>query len=131
MATERTVSRFRGFVIGVAQSVVAIGLGVTALKVVPQFEKVFRDFDAKLPDMTKAVVILSRFLGFYWWLLILPVLLWPFVNWGIVSVLSPRPEVVIPKRIWYCATWGTMLLIVVFTVVALWVPLMSLQSRLY
>ena len=125
MATERSVSRSWDFVFGIAQSVVAIGLGITGLRVVPQFVRAFKDFGAKLPDMTILVISLWRFLGFYWYLLVLPILLWPFVNWGIVSVLSPRPEVVMAKRIWYCVTWGVMLLIVVFTVIALCVPLIG------
>ena len=75
--------------------------------------------------MTILVINVARFLGLYWYLLVLPVLLWPFVNWGIVSVLSPRPEVVIPRRLWYFATWGVILLVVMFAVVALFVPLIG------
>ena len=120
MATERSVSHVRDFIIGIAQSMVLIALGVVALKVVPQFEKTFMDFGAKLPEMTMLTISVSRFLGLYWYLLVLPVFVWPFVNWGIASVLSPRPEVVLPKRIWYCVTWGTMLLIVVFAGIFSW-----------
>ena len=69
MATEHSVSRLRDFIIGIAKSMVTIGLGMTALRVIPSCVRVFQDFDAQLPDMTKAVIILSRFLGFYWYLL--------------------------------------------------------------
>lgn len=110
------------------QSVVAIGLGITALRVEPQFEKIFKNFGAKLPDMTILVINVVRFLGWYWYLLVLPVLLWPFVNWGIVSVLSPRPEVVMPRRLWYFATWGVILLVVIFAVVALFILLTTLVN---
>ena len=130
MATERSVSHVRDFIIGIAQSMVTIGLGITALRVVPQFERTFMDFSVKLPEMTMLTISVSRFVGLYWFLLVLPVFVWPFVNWGIASVLSPRPEVVIPRRIWYCVTWGAMLLIVVFAGIALWIPLISLQHRL-
>lgn len=126
MATERS----RDLVIGVVQSVVAIGLGVVALKVVPQFEKIFADFGTTLPTMTIIVISLGRFLAFYWYLLVLPVLLWPFVNWGIVSVLSPRPEVVMPRRLWYFVTWVFILLVVAFAVFALFRPLVVLITAL-
>lgn len=130
MATEHSVSHVRDFVIGIAQSVAAIALGIIALRIVPQCEWTFKDFGVELPEMTMHTIRLSHFLDLYWHLLVLPVLVWPFVNWGIASVLSPRPEVVIPRRVWYCMTWGAMFLIVVFIGIALLVPLITLHERL-
>ena len=40
------------------------------LKLVPQYEKVFCDFGTKLPDMTLMVINLSRFVGWYWYILV-------------------------------------------------------------
>ena len=92
--TDRDVFHSRAFAVGIAQSVLWVALGVATLIVVPKFEKMFRDFNTRLPDMTLAVLNFSHFLGCYWYVAFLPVLLWPFVNWGIVCLLSPRPEVV-------------------------------------
>lgn len=39
------------------------------LKHVPQYEKMFKDFGCKLPDMTIAVISLSRITSKYWFLL--------------------------------------------------------------
>ena len=36
------------------------------LKIVPSFEKIFKDFDARLPNTTIAVIELSAFFGRYW-----------------------------------------------------------------
>jgi hypothetical protein len=108
------------------QSVLWFALGVAALIVVPKLEKIFRDFGTKLPDMTITVLNASHFLGRYWYLALLPVLLWPFVNYGVVALLSPRPDVVMPKRLWYFATWVVILLAIMFAVVALFLPLIVL-----
>lgn len=40
------------------------------LKLVPQYQKIFKDFNAKLPEMTIVVIHLSRFVGMYWYLLV-------------------------------------------------------------
>ena len=121
--TDRDVFHSRAFAVGIAQSVLWVALGVATLIVVPKFEKIFRDFNTKLPEMTLTVLNVSHFLGHYWYLALLPVLLWPFVNWGIVALLSPRPDVVFPKQLWYCATWAIILLVVMCAVVALFLPL--------
>ena len=40
------------------------------LKLVPQYEKIFKDFNAKLPDMTIMVINLAGFVGRYWYLVV-------------------------------------------------------------
>ncbi len=50
-------------------AVIAVGLGVTALlliKVVPQFESLFRGFGAELPAMTQMTITLSELAQQYW-----------------------------------------------------------------
>ncbi len=121
--SRQEVFHSRAFTVGIVQSVLWVALGVAALIVVPKFEKVFRDFNTKLPDITVTVLNASHFLGSYWYLALLPVLLWPFMNHGVVALLSPRPDVVIPKRLWYFATWVVILLTIMFAVVALFAPL--------
>ena len=95
-----------------------------------KFIKIFRDFNTNLPGMTIAVIRFTNFLASYWYLALLLVCLWPFVNWGIVSVLSPSPEVVIPRRLWYCLTWLIIFLIPVFAMVTLYLPLNGLIDSL-
>lgn len=129
MATGRDLFRSGDFFVGAAQSMVVLALGLFALKVVPQFEKIFMDFGTTLPTMTIILIKVSRILAYFWYLTALPVLLWPLVNWGIVSLLSPRPEVVLPKELWYFLTWGIIVLIIAIAPVALLIPLISL-SRL-
>ncbi len=75
----------RVFVVGIEQSVLWVALGV--LIVVPKFEKVFRHFNTRLPDITVTVLHASHFLGCYWYLALLPAILWPFVNHGVVALL--------------------------------------------
>lgn len=115
---------------GLAQSAVWLTLGVAALFVVSKFEQIFQDFGTSLPSMTIALLDLTHLLSRYWYLALLPVISWPFVNWGIVFLLSPRPEVVLPRRLWYFATWGVILLVVVFAMFALFRPLIVLISPL-
>lgn len=50
-------------------AVISVGVGVTALlliKVVPQFESLFRGFGAELPVMTQMTIALSEFAQRYW-----------------------------------------------------------------
>ncbi|WP_163648967.1 type II secretion system F family protein [Modicisalibacter sp. 'Wilcox'] len=50
-------------------AVIAVGIGVTALlliKVVPQFESLFRGFGAELPAMTRMTISLSELAQTYW-----------------------------------------------------------------
>ena len=77
--------------------------------------------------MTLAVINFTHFLSRHWYVAFLPVLLWPFVNWGIVCLLSPRPDVVAPRRLWYFATWGIILVAVMVAVAALFLPLITLR----
>ncbi|MGD0900879.1 MAG: hypothetical protein ABR915_23855 [Thermoguttaceae bacterium] len=126
VVANRDVFRSGAFAVGIAQSVVWVVLGVATLNVVPKFERIFRDFGTQLPDLTLAVIGFHHLLSHYWYLALLPALAWPFVNHGVVSLLSPRPEVVIPKRLWYFATWIIILLLVMFAVIALFRPLIVL-----
>jgi len=124
------MSRSRPFAVGVAQSVAWIALGGAALRIVPEFEKIFRDFGTTLPAPTVFLLGLTHFLNNYWYLAILPAAVWPFVNWAVVSLLSPRPEVVLAKQLWYVVTWATLPLAVMFGVVALFTPLIVDISNL-
>ena len=39
-------------------------------RLVPQYEKIFKDFNAKLPDMALIVIYLSKLLDVYWFVLV-------------------------------------------------------------
>ena len=64
------------FAIGIFICLVAM-----MVRIVPEFEKIFCDFDAVLPAMTQIVIMASHVLVRYWWLmllLIIPLFLWLF-----------------------------------------------------
>ena len=60
-------------------------------RVVPEFEKIFCDFDAVLPVMTQIVIMASHVLVHYWWLMLLLIVpffllfLWLFIASRTVS----------------------------------------------
>ena len=130
VTSGRDVFHSRAFAVGIAQSVLWVALGVATLIVIPKFEKIFRDFNTMLPEMTVAVLSFSHLFGHYWYLAFLPVLLWPFVNHGVVALLSPRPDVVAPRRLWYFVTWAVIFVVVMVAVAALFLPLIVLISPL-
>jgi len=94
------------------------------------FDKIFHDFGAELPGMTIVLIQFTQFLRHFWYLALLLVVSWPLVNWSIVTALSPRPEVVIPRRLWYFVTWAAPGLALAFAVVALFRPLIELITKL-
>ena len=134
VATGRDVFRSRAFADGVVQSVIWAVLGVVALIAVPKFERIYADFGygdarlngAKLPNTTVAIISFTHVLRRFWYLALPLVCCWPFVNFGVVSLLSPRPEVVIPRRLWYDAMWVVLFLVIMFAVLALFRPLVVL-----
>ena len=129
-AASRGLMASRDFVLGVAQAALGLALVATTVGIVQKFAKIFQDFGAELPGMTIFLIGFAHFLGHYWYLAVLVIVSWPLVNWRIVSVLSPRPDVVIPRRLWYVVTWGVLGLALPFVVVALLVPLTGLISKL-
>jgi type II secretory pathway component PulF len=130
VTSGRNVFRFRGFVVGVAQSLLLVALGAAALKVVPNFEKVFRELKSDLPDTTIAVLDSCHFLRQHWYPAFLLVLMWPFVDYGVVSLLWRRPELVGLRRLWYFTTWGVIVVVALFAMFALFRPLLVLITSL-
>ncbi len=104
-------------------------LGVALLNVVAKFEKIFQDFKTDLPATTIALINFCHWLRCYWYLAVLLVLVWPFLNYGIVSLLSPLPGVVLPRRLWHVATWLVILAVILFALFAP-LPLEALINRL-
>jgi type IV pilus assembly protein PilC len=60
----------------------AVGILVfIMLKIVPQFQKIFKDFGTKLPDITNMLIDISSWVG-HWWFLIpaIPIGYWLYVK---------------------------------------------------
>lgn len=64
--------------------VVTFAVGILVfimLKIVPQFEKIFKDFGTKLPDLTQVLIDISRWVGIYWYLIPgIPIGLWLYIK---------------------------------------------------
>jgi len=61
---------------------VAVGiLGFIMIKIVPQFKKIFDDFDSELPAMTQTLIDISNFTVQYWYLL-------PLIPIGIMLLIK-------------------------------------------
>ncbi len=124
ITSRRTVAA-TAIAVGIAQDAVWIALCAVLIAVVPGFERIFKEFDAPLPNITKLVILLTHML-FHCWFLALPMILaWPLVSWGVVSLLSPRPEFAAPRQLWYVLTWLAPILFAGYSIVALFVPLCS------
>ena len=126
--TARDVFRSRAFIAGVVQSVLWIALGVALMHLVPSFAKIFKDFDYEdFSALTVAVLKLGYLLIYYWYLALLPILLWPFLNWGVTLLLSPHP---VSLRLWRAATWTLPFLCAAVVVLALFRPLIGLVTKM-
>ncbi len=115
---------------GIAQAAAWVALGALLIVKVPSYQKIFVDFGCQLPGMTLFVFSLSAVLSQHWRLLLRLIVMWPLVSLGVVWLLSPRPEVVLPRRLWYAATWLAFVLFLAFAVLAIVGPLVSLITAL-
>lgn len=121
-AVRQNMFRSRAFLVGLAQSVLWITLGVAAIVLVPRFWHIYDEYKTCLPEITKALQLCMIFLNHFWFLVLPLVLCWPFINLGIVSLLSLWPGGRVRERLWYLATWLVLLIAVVFAVVASFLP---------
>ncbi len=64
--------------------VVSVAVGILTfimIKIVPSFEKIFKDFDITLPEMTLALIWISHAAVDYWWAIPgIPLSLWLFIK---------------------------------------------------
>lgn len=64
--------------------VVSVAVGILSFimySIVPQFEKIFKDFDTKLPAMTVLLIAVSHFVFHYWFLIPgIPIAIWLFIK---------------------------------------------------
>jgi type II secretory pathway component PulF len=126
-AASRSPASLMGFIALVALHVIC-GLVVlfVLLRSIPQYEKIFKDFGTRLPDVTLLVLQLSHFVGWYWYLLI------PVALVGDVAILFVCHRTSHP---WLMAAWGIFVLLAAMLFVALAhlavsMPFFSLMSRL-
>ncbi len=90
----------------------AVGILVfIMLKIVPQFEKIFKDFGTKLPDITEILIGVSRWVGNYFYLIpAIPIGIWLFVKllrkfsmgrtgWDIFTLKMPIFGQIVEKNI--------------------------------
>lgn len=65
-------------------TVVTFAVGILTfimIKIVPAFEKIFRDFEAQLPAMTQMLITASDFVVHWWWVLpVAPISMWLFIK---------------------------------------------------
>lgn len=63
-------------------------LSFIMIRIVPEFEKIFADFDADLPEITVALMETSRFISTYWYLIPgVPIGIWLFIK--LIRKFSP------------------------------------------
>ncbi|MHB1034376.1 MAG: hypothetical protein ACYC35_24235 [Pirellulales bacterium] len=94
---------------------------------VPICERIFMDFGAELPDLTKAVILASRIAAGYWFLAILPLA----ADAGILLALLRLG----PEHRWIANLWALLvpagaIAVALVAVVAMHVPLFQLMRSL-
>jgi hypothetical protein len=118
------------FFTGIAQAglwaALCVGLAVGGSR----FEAIFADFGVALPALTVLTFQLLAILRIYWYLPVVLCCLWPLVNLGVVLLLSLKPDVALPRRIWYLLTWFAPILSAMLIFGALAIPMASLMSGL-
>lgn len=120
----------RAFRIGITQAVLWAMLGVALVRTARSFKPLFDDFGVSLPAFTQHMLIVGQLLAQYWYLCFLPLCAWPFVFWGVASLLSGHSGTTTPSRLWSWLTWLVLLLFVVVVALAFLRPLVVLIGRL-
>jgi type II secretory pathway component PulF len=122
------VFRSEAYRVGAKQSVLWSTLGMALMRAISSFEKIFKDFGyGELPAMTVIVLNVGHFLVSYWYLGLLPIFLWPFMNWAVVSLMSENP---VSQRLWRVAMWYLPFVCAAFVLFALFRPLITLTVKL-
>lgn len=120
----------KAFCVGIVQGLSWAALGVALVRAASRFRPIFDDFGVALPTLTQLAFGVAQLLATYWYLCFLPLCVWPFIFWGVASLLSRRSGTTAPNRLWSWATWLVMLLMVVLVACAFLLPLVVLIGRL-
>ncbi len=96
------------------------------LKLVPQYLKLFKDFDAKLPDMTIVVIDLSALFGRYWFVLV------PGLAAGDIAIMLSLNRTGRNRLMtaWGVIVWLAAMLLIGLIMLAVMVPLNDLIVNL-
>ena len=111
-----------------AHVITGLVLVIVFVKVVPEFERLFAEFDVSLPRMSQLVLLLSNVVVCYWYLV---VPLGVLVDAAILFGLSSIPD----KGRWLSTLWTRFVfvaavLLLVFIAVAMCLPLVWLIEQL-
>jgi type II secretory pathway component PulF len=112
----------------VGHFVAALVVLFSLVRAVPMFEKVFEGFDADLPEVTKVLISLSRWMSSYWWLVLVVGFV---VDAGMLFGLRCLP----PGGRWLSTLWAACVLVAAVCLLgtillAVGLPLTSLQRSL-
>jgi type II secretory pathway component PulF len=112
----------------VGHFVAALVVLFSLVRIVPVFEKVFKDFAMSLPQITLMLIMLSRWMSAYWWLAFAAAFV---VDAGVLFGLRCLP----PGGRWLSTLWAAFVLVAAVLLlgtilVAVGVPLAALQESL-
>jgi len=130
LATRSTPSRSTAWVAWtlLAHFITAIVLLIVFVKVVPEFRRLFQEFDVSLPRISQLVLILSDVVVCYWYLII------PLGLLADVAILFGLSRVPAKGRwlstIWTCFVFVAAVLLLAFIAVAMCLPLVRLIDQL-
>lgn len=97
---------------------------------VPDFANIFVDFEVEIPTLTRWVVSVSFFSIRYCSFLLPAVILLCLVNTAVLRVLSVRPGAALLRWSWMGFMFLVPAVLIAVTLVAMFVPLVSLTSSL-
>ena len=119
-------SRVKMIILLALHAVCGVAVLWLMFKLVPQYEKVFRDFNAKLPDLTLMVIRLAAFFGWYWYLLV------PGLAAGDIAIILALYHTGHTRLMmaWGVLAWLAEMLLIAVTMTTLLVTLNDLVMRL-
>jgi type II secretory pathway component PulF len=100
------------------------------LKFVPTFVQIFEDFDAELPGMTKWTIRSSYFSADYWFAILPVIVVLCAADLMVLHFLYLRPKAVVLRWLWLAFMLLVPLSLMVWTVLAIYLPFVSLTQQL-
>ena len=129
-ATTRRLVVREAIVVGVAQAVAWLLVGLVVVRQAKKFEGIVKDFGVDLPVAAQVAIATSELLAQYWYCGLVLLLALPAVHYGFASLVGARPEPSVWRPIWFIATWLAPLAALLFAAVAIGVPYVNLLMRL-
>ncbi len=126
--SENAVTRWQVRMVGLLVLHAVCGMFILwlLLKIVPQYEKIFKDFGAKLPDMTTMVIDLSALVGRYWFIVV------PGLAAGDIAIMFSLNRTGRTRLMtaWGVLAWLAEMLLMGLVMMAVMVPLNDLIMNL-